>query len=47
MEQGMKKFPGSMPTKERWIAIAELVEGKTAKECFERFKQIVAKLKAD
>ena len=42
----MKKFPGSMPTKERWIAIAELVENKSAKECFTRFKSIVAKIKA-
>ena len=42
----MKKFPGSMPTKERWIAIAELVETKSAKECFTRFKSIVAKIKA-
>ena len=34
-----------MPTKERWIKIAEKVEGKSAKECFERFKEIVAHLK--
>jgi len=47
MEAAMKKFPGSMPAKERWIAIAELVEGKTAKDCFTRFKSIVAKLKSD
>lgn len=43
----MKKHPASMPTKERWIAIAEQVDGKTAKECFTRFKSIVAKLKAE
>ena len=47
MEAAMKKFPGTMPAKERWIAIAELVEGKTAKDCFARFKSIVAKLKAE
>lgn len=47
MEAAMKQFPGSMPTKERWIAIADLVEGKTAKECFTRYKNIVAKLKAE
>lgn len=35
-----------MATKERWIAIAGDVEGKSAKECFARFKSIVAKLKA-
>ena len=46
MEQGMKQFPGSLPTKERWLKIAEVVDGKTAKECFERFKSIVAKMKA-
>lgn len=46
MEAGMKQFPGSLPTKERWVKIAECVDGKTPKECFERFKDIVAKLKA-
>jgi len=43
----MKNFPASIPTKERWIQIAEQVEGKNAKQCFERFKSIVSKLKAD
>jgi len=42
----MKTFPASLPTKERWIKIAEVVEGKSAKQCFERFKVIVAKVKA-
>ena len=42
----MKDVPSSVPTKERWIKIAEKVEGKTAKECFTRFKSIVAKLKS-
>jgi len=41
MEAGMKTFPSSIPTKERWIKIAEVVEGKVARECFERFKLIV------
>ena len=43
----MKKYPGSMPTKERWVKIAEEVDSKTAKECFTRFKEIVAKLKQE
>jgi isopropylmalate/homocitrate/citramalate synthase len=47
MEAGMKSFPASLPTKERWIKIAETVEGKTPKQCFDRFKSIVAKLKAE
>ena len=46
MEAGMKKFPGSIPTKERWVKIAEEVDGKTAKECYTRFKEICAKLKS-
>jgi hypothetical protein len=46
MEAGMKSVDPKMPTKERWVAIAELVEGKTPKECFERYKSIVAKLKS-
>jgi hypothetical protein len=46
MEDGMKQVPASVPTKERWIKIADLVEGKSAKECYERFKEIAARLKA-
>lgn len=46
MEQGMKTVPASVPAKERWVKIGDLVDGKTPKECFERFKEIVSKLKA-
>jgi len=46
MEAGMKEFPSTIPTKERWISIAEKVDGKTAKECFTRFKELCAKVKA-
>lgn len=46
METGMKDVPGSVPTKERWLKIAEGVDGKSAKECFGRFKELVAKAKA-
>ena len=46
MENGMKEIPASVPTKERWIQIAEGVDGKTAKECFARFKELCAKAKA-
>jgi hypothetical protein len=42
----MKEFPASIPTKERWIQIAEKVDGKTAKECFTRFKDLCAKAKS-
>jgi len=41
----MREFPGSIPVKERWVKIAEKVESKSAKECYERFKDICAKLK--
>ena len=43
----MKAVPGSVPTKERWTKIADMVDDKTPKECFERFKEICAKIKAD
>lgn len=43
----MKEVPASVGTKERWIKIAEGVDGKTAKECFTRFKELVAKAKAE
>ena len=41
----MREFPTTMPAKERWVKIAEKVDGKSAKECFERFKEICALLK--
>ena len=46
MEKGMREVPASVATKERWIKIAEGVDGKTAKECFTRFKELCAKAKA-
>lgn len=45
MEEGMKTHPASMNTKERWIAISEMVDGKTPKECFARFKELCEKAK--
>jgi hypothetical protein len=45
MEEGMKKYPASMNAKERWIQISEMVEGKTPKECFTRFKELCDKAK--
>lgn len=46
LENGMREVPASIPTKERWLKIAEGVDGKSAKECFARFKELVAKAKA-
>lgn len=46
MEKGMREVPATVATKERWIQIAEKVEGKTPKECFTRFKELCAKAKA-
>jgi len=34
MEKGMKEVSSELATKERWIKIAEGVNGKSAKECF-------------
>ena len=45
MEEGMKRFGPKMNTKERWISISEVVEGKTPKECFARFKELCDKAK--
>ena len=47
MESGMKEVASDLPTKERWIKIAEFVDGKTAKECFGRYKEICAKIKGN
>jgi hypothetical protein len=46
MEQGMKTIPATVATKERWLKIAEGVDGRTAKECFARFKELCAAAKA-
>jgi len=43
----MKDVPASVPTKERWVKISDFVNGKSPKQCFERFKAIVARLKAE
>ena len=45
LEGGMRKYGKDMDAKERWTKIAAEVEGKTPKECFERFKEICARLK--
>jgi len=42
----MKKFTASLSVKERWPKIAEVVKGKTSKECYDRFKAIVVRMKA-
>jgi len=49
LEVALKKFPATMEKKERWTKISEAVEGKTAKECLDRVKEIKEKLakKAD
>ena len=41
----MKEFGANIPTKERWIQIAETVTDKTAKQCYARFKELCAKAK--
>ena len=41
----MREIPQTVPTKERWIQIAESVTGKTPKECFVRYKELVKKAK--
>ncbi len=40
----MVKFPASMDKNERWKSIADGVEGKSKKECAERYKQLRAAL---
>ena len=45
METKMKEIPQTVATKERWIAIAEGVEGKTPKEFFTRYKELCKKAK--
>jgi DnaJ family protein C protein 2 len=45
LQDAIKKYPSSLPKKERWVSIASEVPGKTLKECIQRVKDIRAKLK--
>ena len=38
----MREYPGTLPIKERWVKISRVVDGKSAKECYERFREIVS-----
>eukprot|EP00939_MAST-03C_sp_MAST-3C-sp1_P003346 g3346.t1 len=40
LQSAIKKFPSSMSKKERWVAIAKCVPGKTFRDCVLRVKQI-------
>lgn len=44
LEAALREFPSSLPPDERWNKIAEKVEGKTRKQCVERFKVLRAAL---
>ncbi len=45
LQDGLKTYPGSMDKNERWTAIAKGVDGKSKKDCVQRFKAIRAALK--
>lgn len=44
LQNAIKKFPSSLPKKERWVSIAGEVPGKNLKECIQRVKEIRARL---
>lgn len=44
LEAGLVKHPASMDKNERWKAIAEGVEGKSKKQCIERYRALRAAL---
>ena len=46
LEAGLAANPASMEKNERWTAIAKGVEGKSKKQCIERFKFLRSKLAA-
>lgn len=45
LQEGLKRYPGTMEKNERWTSIAKGVDGKSKKECVQRFKAIRAALK--
>jgi DnaJ family protein C protein 2 len=46
LQDGLAKYPASMEKNERWDKISEGVEGRSKKECVERFKAIREALKS-
>jgi DnaJ family protein C protein 2 len=45
LQAALAKFPATMAKNKRWTSIANSLEGKTKKECVERFKEIRDALK--
>lgn len=39
----MRQFAAALGPKERWTKISEVVDNKTPKECYTRFKELVSK----
>ena len=46
LEAALVAVPATVAANERWAQIAELVPGKTKKQCVARFKEIREKIKA-
>ena len=40
LEQALRAVPKDLPPTDRWMKIGNLVEGKTAKECLARYKDL-------
>ncbi|KAJ0411511.1 hypothetical protein ATCC90586_001106 [Pythium insidiosum] len=46
LDEALKKYPVTMDKKQRWVSIAEEVDGKSLNDCIDRFKYLCSLVKS-